>query len=277
MIKVFLTVRNRLAMTKKCFKALRVHSTLPYQLYVYDNQTNHLVDEHFSYFSKLYNQGLLTQVTFNTTASTFNAFSKATACNMFGLQHEQDPNKDDFMFLVFLDNDIIVTPEWDKKLKIAWNYVRKNKLKHIKVIGQLPGGIRYKTIKLDIGEMKGLVGKLGGSGLWSVRPNFFRDVGFLDLKKLIGHNKKHDQNYWLLLEKASKGEPYILGLREKLGVHCGTAAGSLCNRLTSNRGREDKEKYELIKFKQAEKDIEAMDFNTFYKSIINDKALLADW
>lgn len=277
MIKIFLTVRNRLAMTKQCIKALRIHSTLPYQLYVYNNQTNYLIDEHFSYFSKLYKRGLITQVTFNTNVSTFNAFSKAAACNMFALQHEQDPNKDDFMFLVMLDNDVIVTPKWDKKLKIAWSYVRKNKLNHIKVIGQLPGGIKHKSMKLEIDKMNGMVGKLGGSGLWSVRPNFFKDVGLLDLKKLVGHNKKHDQNYWVLLDKASGGQPYILGLREKLGIHCGARVGSVCNRLTSNRGRTDSESEELIKFKQAEKNISSMDFDTFYKSILNDKALLSDW
>lgn len=277
MIKIFLTVRNRLAMTKQCIKALRMHSTLPYQLYVYNNQTNYLIEEHFSYFLKLYKRGLITQVTFNTNASTFNAFSKASASNIFGLQHEQDPMKDKFMFLVMLDNDIIVTPKWDKKLSIAWKYVKKNKLNHIKVIGQLPGGIKHRSMKLDIGEMHGEVGKFGGSALWSVRPNFYKDVGFLDLNKLVGYDKKHDQHYWVLMDRASGGKPYILGLREKLGIHCGKFSGSVCNRLTSSKGRDNIDRENLINFKQAEKNISSMNFDTFYNSIVNDKKLLSDW
>ena len=83
MIKIFLTVRNRLAITKKCIKAIQKHSTMPYQLYVYDNQTNHRLKEHFEYFADLYEKGLVSQVTFNTNASTFNAFSKAASNNMF--------------------------------------------------------------------------------------------------------------------------------------------------------------------------------------------------
>ena len=106
MIKIFMTVRNRLAITKKCIAAIQKHSTIPYQLYVYDNQTNYKLDEHFKYFSKLYNKGLVTQVVFNTNASTFNAFSKAASCNMFGLLHQQDPEKNKYSFLLILDNDI---------------------------------------------------------------------------------------------------------------------------------------------------------------------------
>ena len=55
MIKIFLTVRNRLAITKKCIQAIHKHSTMPYQLYVYNNQTNYKLDEHFEYFYELFN------------------------------------------------------------------------------------------------------------------------------------------------------------------------------------------------------------------------------
>ena len=275
MIKIFLSVRNRLAITKKCINALKEHSSIKHQIYVYDNQTNYLLEDHFKYFHKLYAKKMIAQVTFTSDESNFNAFSKASTCNFFGRQHEEDPNKDKYNFLVMLDNDIIVTPGWDLKLHEAWTYIAKNKIEHIKIIGQLPGGIKAKSEKHKIGDMTGAAGKLGGSGLWSVRPNFFRDVGFLNLKGLVGHDKKHDQSYWVMLDKSTKGKPYILGLSEKLGIHCGREAGSVCNRLTRHRG--DKNKYNMIKFEQAEKDIAKLDFETFFKQIFSSRYLVNDW
>ena len=243
MIKIFLSVRNRLAITKKCIEALRRHSTIPHQIYVYDNDSNHLVEEHFKYFSKMYMRGIIHQVTFTKSITTFNAFSKASACNFFGKQHEEDPKKDKYTFLLMLDNDIIVTPNWDGRLNQAWKYVNKNNMTNIKVIGQRPGGIKsLDPKKYQIGDMIARVGSLGGSALWSVRPNFFRDVGFLDLRRLVGHDKKHDQLYWQLLSKASGGRYYIMGLNQKLGIHCGRQSGSVCNVLT--RRRNDKKNKE---------------------------------
>ena len=275
MIKIFISVRNRLAITKKCIEALKRHSKLKHEIYVYDNQTNYLVEEHFKYFGDLYKKGEISQVTFTTDESTFNAFSKATTCNLFGLQHEQDPNKDNYEFLVFLDNDIIVTPGWDEKLKLAWKFVKKKGKNYIKVIGQLPGGIKNREETLEMPGMRGRVGRLGGSGLWSVRNNFFRDVGFLELRMLVGADKRHDQLYWQKLHQASKGKPYIMGLREKLGIHCGRKAGSVCNRLTRNQ-RNPKKK-EMIKFPEQEENLSSVSFEDFFNTIINDKDLLSDW
>ena len=79
-----------------------------------------------------------------------------------------------------MDNDIIVTPKWDLKVRAAWEYITRKKMKNIKIISQRPGGI--KNVSKDphtiAGDMTGVVGQLGGSGFWSVRPNFFSDVGF---------------------------------------------------------------------------------------------------
>jgi len=149
-------------------------------------------------------------------------------------------------------------------------------LKHVKVIGQLPGGIKSKKESHNITkEIIGKVGALGGSGLWSVQPNFFKTVGFLDLRALVGFDKRHDQSYWRLLQKSSPGKPYIMGINQKLGIHCGKRAGSVCNKLTGNRT--NKNRLELIKFEGAEKRIDSMDFTTFYKSIINDQVLIGNW
>jgi len=194
---------------------------------------------------------------------------------MFGLQHEQDPQKDSYDYLVMMDNDIIATPAWDVKLKKAWKYVNKNNLKNIKVIGQLPGGIKNRDERYEFDGLIGRCGKLGGSGLWSVRPNFFTDVGFLPLRSLVGHDKKHDQMYWGLMSRASGGKSYIMGLRTKLGIHCGRMAGSVCNRLSRNRG--NKNKAEVVKFEAQENNISKMDFDEFYEKIINDKFLIGDW
>jgi len=275
MIKIFISVRNRLGISKKCIEAIKRHSDLPHQIYVYDNATNYKISEHFEYFGKMYAKGMISQICFTSEDTTFRAFSKASTCNFFGQQHNQDPKRDNYDFLVMLDNDIIVMPNWDTKLKQAWHYVNKKKMRNVKVIGQRPGGI--KNVGPTVHKFGGLtakVGRLGGSGLWSVRPNFFKDVGFLDLKPLVGHDKKHDQHYWKLMERASGGQQYIMGIQTKLGIHTGPATGSVCNRL--NKNRSDPKKANLIKFENQEKKIEGMNFEEFM-DYIKQRRLARGW
>jgi len=278
MIKIFISVRNRLGMTKKCIEAIKRHSKLKHFIYVYNNASNYRLPEHFEYFSKMYMDQKIDQVTFTTEHSTFNAFSKASTCNFFGLQHEQDPNKDKYLFLVIMDNDMLVTPKWDLKLRSGWEYVAKNKMKNIKVISQRPGGIKNvdPVVHEIAGGMQARIGMLGGSGLWSVRPNFFKDVGFLDLKALVKQNKRHDQLYWRKMSTATGGKPYIMGLLTKVAYHCGPLAGSICNRLT--RGKNNpKWKNDGIKFAEADKKIEDMSFDEFYKSVVKDERVKRGW
>ena len=271
MYKIFITVRNRLAITKKCLEALRLHSKIPHQIYIYDNQTNHNLAGHFNYYYKLLNKGIVAQVTFNTATSTFNAFSKASACNAFGAQHQQDPGKNDIMFLVFLDNDIIVTPGFDKAIRAAWKEVKRYKLHNVKVIGQRPGGIKHgQKLTQKIAGSDSILGKLGGSGLWSVKNNFFDDVGFLPLRELKNRQKGHDQTYWRLLAQSTGGQRYILGLGKKLGIHCGRLTGSICNALTRNRHKD-------ITFENQNKKIDSMKFPEFYEMIRKRKELHNDW
>jgi len=268
MIKIMLTVRNRLAITRKCVQAIKKHSVLPHEIYVYDNLTNYRVEEHFNYFYKLYKKKLITQVTFNTKESTFNAFSKAAACNQFGRLHEEDPNKSDVDFLVFLDNDIILSPSWDKIFLKAWRDVKEYKMDNVKVVAQHPGGIKQGTkMEKTFAGRKAVLGRLGGSGLWTVKNDFFTDVGYLKIKSLVGQNKRHDQEYWKKMSKASGGKPYILGIKEVLGIHCGSMAGSVCNVLTRNNKQGNK--LDLIKFEEAEKKIDNMSFDEFYTFIKN--------
>jgi hypothetical protein len=279
MIKIFLSVRNRLAITKMCIEALERHTELPYHLYVYNNQTSYKVKEHWNYFRKLYEEGRVKQVTFNTNESTYNAFSKASAWNMFGMAHEMDPQRKTFDYLICLDNDVFVLPKWDLRLKTAWNYVNNQKLNNIKIIGSLPGGIKnmVKTIDIIPDKMIGRLGKLGGSGFWSVRPNYFSDIGFLPIKQLVGHNKKHDQLTWRICSNATKNQPYILGLKPKLAIHVGRFCGSTCNRLTRVGNVSEKKKLEAVKFEGQEAKIEAQSFDQFYQDCINNERLLREW
>lgn len=286
MYKIFLSCRNRLAITTKCITSIRRFSKLPHQIYVYDNLTNHKIQEHFVYFSLLYERGIIAQYTVNTKASTFGAFSKAISCNQFGMNHEQDPEKDKVDFLVFLDNDcIIVQDGWDQIIKNAWDDVIRNGMKDIKVIGQLPGGImKKKELTQLIGGMKAKTGTSGGSGFWTVKNNFFKEIGYLDVKPLIGHDKKHDQNYWSKLARATNNRDYILGIEKKIVVHTGSIAGSVCNTLTrNNKNLHKKGKVvntnvnELIKFDHAEKEIDSMTFDQFLEKIKNNQSMIGDW
>lgn len=290
MIKIFVTIRNRLGITKKFFEALEKHSELKRHVYVYDNLTNYKLDGHFKFFNELLESGKISQVSFLTKDSTFNAFSKAVACNVFGAQHEMDPNKDQYEFLIQIDNDIIVTPGWDRIIKEAWKDIEKYRLNNIRIVGQTPGGIKNQIqLPNSIAGKEAVMGILGGSGLWSTKTNFFRDVGFLDLKPLVGFNKKHDQNYWNLLQKASNGKSYIVGLKHKLGIHVGGMAGSVCNVLSSIHPKEsglpiknvmnvkDKDVMEVIKFKEKEEYIDSLTFDDFYSKISIDEKATNDW
>lgn len=276
MIKIFITVRNRLAMTKKCIEALERNSSLPHDIYIFDNCTDYRIREHFEFSYNLYKHGLVTQYTFNTKRSTFDAFSKAVASNQFGQLHMLDPKWKSYDFLTILDNDIIVLPGWDEIIKKAWKDVRKLGLDdQVKLIGQAPGGIKGKKYNGKIAGVSARLGKLGGSGFWNVSPSFFRDVGYLDIKKLVGHNKRHDQQYWSLMERTNKGKPYAIGLEKKLCIHCGNIAGSVCNRLTKHRGQKDKSSQ--IKFEEAEKKIDGMSFDEFMNFVQNNSKLSNDW
>jgi len=270
MVKVFLTVRNRLSLTSKCIEALERHSRIEHHIYVYNNLTNYIVDEHFKYFCDLYKKSRIDQVVFNTQSSTFNAFSKAVACNQFGFNHEQDPKKDEYDFLLFLDNDVIVLPGWDITFKKAWADVKKNKLKNVKVISQAPGGIMKRAkLSVKIADVEASVGKCGGSGFWSIKSDFFRDIGYSKVKLLVGRNKGHDQHYWRKLDKITGSSTYSLALHIKLALHAGSIYGSICNVLTS--GNEQSKKDEKMKFKNIEESVGNMNFDEFFSVICKDK------
>lgn len=272
MYKIFFTVRDRFAITRKSITALVRHSTLPFSLYIYDNLSSSFIQERFVYYSILYEKKILTQLTINTADSTFSAFSKAVSSNDFGLHHEMDPKKDSYDFLVFLDNDIIVCPEWDQVLKRAWLDVKRLGLTNVKVIGQLPGGIKFcENLKEKIAGVEALLGKFGGSGFWCVQPNFFREVGYLDVQRFINISKRHDQEYWKKLDKVTGGKPYILGLKTTLAIHTGKYCGSVCNYLTKFRSSL------TTNFNEQEETIEKLSFEEFFNMIKNDKELVKDW
>ena len=134
MIKIFFSVRNRLSISCKAITSLVKHSTIPLSIYVYDNNSSYMVDEHYMYFNLLMQKKIIDQVCFTSQRSTFKAFSKASTCNFFGLQHQIDPKKDSYDFLLFMDNDMIVLPNWDTILKQAWEDVKKLNLNNIKII-----------------------------------------------------------------------------------------------------------------------------------------------
>jgi hypothetical protein len=276
-MKIMLTVRNRLSITQKCIQSIEKNAVENYQIFVYENLSNYKIEEHFEYFGKLYKEGRISQVTFNTKESTFNAFSKAVSSNMFGLQHESDPDKDKVDTLLILDNDVIIIhKKFDKLLRRCWKDIKRKKMKNIKIIGQRPGGIKHtQPVEGGIAGVSCIQGRLGGSGLWCLKPDFYNDIGYLSLKSLVGKNKMHDQLTWSACEKATKGQPYIIGLTgKKIAVHCGKTAGSICNNLTKIKNKSVMEK---IKFKEADKEIEEMSYDEFLAKIKNDKYLMNDW
>ena len=266
MIKIAITVRNRLAITRKCIESLVQHSTVPHQIYIYDNLTDYRLEDHFSYYNTLLRKKLIHQVTFNTAVSCYNSFSKAISLNDFGMHHEQDHQKNNYEMLVTLDNDIILRKEWDKILLKAWNDINRLQLKNIYVITQYLGGaVKYgKWLDQKLGGYRAYHGKLSGSCLWASRPNFYEEVGYLDPKTLININKKHDQYYWTKMETLSKGQPYVLGLDAPLLLRGGPIAGSVCNVIGYSN---NPEKIKHVRYIEQDKYIDSMNFKDFYKKL----------
>lgn len=122
-----------------------------------------------------------------------------------------------------------------------------------------------------------VTGQIGGSGFWCVRPTFFKEVGYLNLKSLINCDKKHDSSYWDLLSLSTNNKDYIVGLKYKLCIHTGKIAGSTCNVLTKNRVLPEPQKQGLIKFEAADEKIDKMSFDEFYELVSNDKDMAKDW
>ena len=266
MIKIGITVRNRLGITKKCIEALLQHSTIPHQIYIYDNLTDYKLENHFAFYHTLLKKKLIHQVTFNTAESTYNAFSKAISLNQFGLNHEQDPEKDKCEMLVTLDNDIIVMPGWDKILRKVWIDIERYKMSNIYVVAQYLGSsIKYgKWLDRDLGGYKSYYGKLSGSCLWASRSNFYKQVGLLDPKPLVGFNKKHDQHYWTKMETLSHGQAYVLGIEAPLLLRGGPIAGSVCNIIGFNNSPH---KLKHIQYQKQDEYIESLSFKDFYRKL----------
>jgi len=261
MIKICVTVRNRLEITKKCIEAISKHTEQPFQIHLYDNLTSHHLKDHVDYYLKMFRYDIITKFVMNSAASTFDCFSKVCAFNEFGRDHEQDPDKYNIDLLVLLDNDMIVTPGWDAA---AVSVIKElDKHKNIHIVTQCPGGVSDRKETIKVGNFDCDVGVHGGSGLWILKPTFFRDIGFLDCSLVQGINKKHDQNYWRQIEKVTHGKKYSLAIHHIMALHTGSIySGSVCNVLTK-----DKLDLKNIRFEEENKKIKDMTFYDFYNEI----------
>lgn len=263
MIKILVTVRNRLAITKKCIESIKLNTTSSFQLFVYDNLSSYRFRQHIDYYVRMFQQGIITKFVINSKQSTFDCFSKVCSFNEFGFDHEQDPNKDDVDFLLLLDNDMILTPGWDKYALKAINHVKEN-MSNIHIITQFPGGVTDRNVdELElIDNMKCQIGTNGGSGFWILRPTFFRDIGFLDCSLVQGLTKKHDQNYWEKISHKVRGKKFSLTIPKIMSLHTGSITGSICNQLTKEPGNTDN-----IRFVDKDQEIDNMSFIDFYNQI----------
>ena len=273
MIKICITVRNRLAITKKCIESLERFTCSEKSIHIYDNLTNYRFDEHLEYYMQLYTEGIIDKFVINSEQSTYNCFSKAVCFNEFGFNHIQDPGRDKTNFLVLLDNDMLVCPAWDIYVRAIMEYISdKKQFDDIRIITQNPGGVTDRKQSFKVFDMGFEIGVHGGSGFWCLRPNFFDDIGFLDLNLVKGINKKHDQNYWDKIAKKTKGRPYSLAINKKLALHTGPLlSGSVCDILTKHNNDQQQ-----IKFEELDKQIENISFEDFYKQI-KDEPRCLNW
>ena len=274
-ILVFLTVRNRLEITKKCVEALYKYTSRPVHLFVFDNLTQTRVDDHFNYFCDLYKQGKIKKYVVNTTESTCNCFSKATSWNEMGLFVETHPNKEMYDWILCIDNDmIIIEPGWDDIIKETMEVVEK-KVPDIMIYTQAPGGVSGTEITIPIKgkDVSARIGVNGGSGFWNVPTDFFSKIGLLELEPLVNINKRHDLNLWEKLNEWSNGTPYTFAINLPLALHTGYYNGqdlSICKKTRNNPSLN-------IDFEEFDTIVGNMNFEEFITWIKKDQEVFRKW
>lgn len=271
-IAVFITVRNRLAITKKCIESLYLNTNRPIHLFVFDNCMSTRLDEHFIYFCNLYKVGRLQKYVVNTVTSTYNAFSKAMSFNEFGLFIESHPNKNEYEWLLCLDNDMIIIQKgWDDYIASMFNEVDKHEGNTIQIVTQYPGGVSGSDHMF--GNIKVRVGVNGGSGFWNIRPDFFSKVGLLEPEPLLGISKRHDIHYWEKLNKFSRGQPYTVAIDLPLALHVAYCNGmdlSVCKAIRNDHASN-------VDFESFDALVEGLQYDDFLEWIKRDEDVFRRW
>lgn len=272
-LAVFLSVRNRLAITKRCIEYLFKNTRREIDLFVFDNCTGTRIPDHFNYFCRLYEQGKLQKYVANTITSTYNAFSKAMSFNEFGLFIENHPDKFSYDWLVCLDNDMILIQEkWDDIIGTMFEEVDKKEPNNtIQIITQYPGGCSGTDYNLD--KFKIRVGVNSGSGFWNIRPDFFTKVGLLESEPLIGINKRHDLELWPKLNAYTKGQPYVIAIDQPMALHIAYHDGkdlSICKATRNNPAMN-------VDFELFDNLIETMNDTEFNEFIMKDADVSRRW
>lgn len=270
-IAVMITVRNRLALTKKCIQTLYKSTRRPIHLFVYDNCTSYKIKEHFDYFSELYETGVLQKYVVNTFESTYNAFSKVVAFNEFGRTILENPIANRYEFLVLLDNDMMMVKDnWDDIIIDMWRGIdSEEELRDmIHIVTQWPNGCTSaQTGEFHIGDenYKLQLGYTSGSCFWCFRDSFFKKVGFLNPNNVVGQNKKHDQLYWHKMRAINNHKPYILAVEEDLVVTYDNYKDinlSICDPSQFDPQKE-------ITFKEVDDTIDKMPYDSFMNLLRN--------
>lgn len=235
------TVRNRFQLTKytleQLFKSVDFDKWRM-DIFLYDNLSEFDMEERGAWYGKLLKEKWLTQVTFNTAASTDKAFSKAAANNQFADLHMNSLNRKKIKYLIMMDNDMLCFPGWLDVFDKAWDDIKSvPTLKdEIVVVTQYPGGVMGREI-VQINGTNYHRGTSGGSGLWVVKNNFYHKIGKLNLGPLVGKNKAHDQRYWYRIQRKTGVYKYAIAVPCKKVLHLGGIVGSVCNSLHKNGGR----------------------------------------
>lgn len=247
---IHISARNRLGFTDKCLEALWAYTDtgkIDLRVFLFDNGTDKENQKKiFKYYTDMLSEGLIHTLIINSKDALHNAFGKAVSSNQFAYLQKVWPDAD---YMTILDNDVwIVDKTWTKKISSVFQAFGEDPdyADQIKVVSQAPGGICGEKEWLEIEGMEVMLGVYGGSGFWNVRGNFFEDVGVLNLQDLVGHDKKHDQEYWKLCMKRTKNAKYVAGINHPMSIHAGDGF-SICNALTAGKMGHKEEKEQRLK------------------------------
>lgn len=272
-LHVCIPTRDRSILTFKSIQSIRENLTKfqSINIYVFDNLSSP-EPKRFKTFVNLLNSGEIQYYSYDSLESTNRCFPKAVIFRRFiDMMKEKrfikkrrgvDMGIKDMYILS--DNDMIYGPRFDDHFISALDFVN-SRYPSVHFLVKFPGGIpsrsRQQALSLDIDNIFDPKSKVklhlasggGGSGCWVMSDRMLDSVRWADddILKVYGKYKQHDTITWALIRKKQNNAPYVCGVQfeneEKNPplLHIGGKLGSICNSLTNNSYKNQKQQFEI--------------------------------
>ena len=187
--KICLTIRNRLAYTKKTIQSLRENTPREeYELYIFGNMSDRELEEQWTYLRRLYQRKHVDGIVINTETSTMGRWSKSWAINQcIRLCELQDNASRHWEWLVIIDNDMVIRKPWLDTAKKVYMEA-KSKYPSVMVCSPWddPNPEHPVVAKENYAGVPVKIKRGNGAGCWLVHREFLTKIG---LAKIDGFRR----------------------------------------------------------------------------------------